>query len=211
MSVAIVCATRDRQHLIPGLVSNLRESTDIPFNLYFATGTAETDAFLAGLDVQFQRHHFDATAIQKYNWLFAHTTEDYIYMACDDVYYYPGWLEAAMAVMQVVDGIVSIADGLRPDGIGTTFLASRHYLETLGATGDESGYIFHKGYRHNFCETELFATAASRGRFAHARESRSLHRHHLNGLAAYDDTYAKADRDWSHDEQLFASRQHLWT
>lgn len=207
MSIGIVCSTRNRPHLIKNLITNLYSSTNIKFSLYFATTDEKTNSILDEFGIPYKKYDQDATATIKYNWLFQNCEDDFIYGACDDVYYQFGWLDAVTE--DPINGIASISDGLR-HGIGTTAIVSKQYLEDFGGTMDNTGYILHSGYIHNYAETEAFGVAKHRGMFRYCKRAKSLHKHHTNGLASYDDTYEKSDAAWEHDGKLFDSRRYMW-
>ena len=145
---------------------------------------------------------------RRLNALFGLSTDPYVFLAADDVRFHPGWLSEAMAAMHIVDGVVAVNDGLNPRG--TLSLVSRNYINQESGCIDIPGVVIYPGYWHFFSESELFDTAASRGRFAYATNSYVEHLHHVNGKAPFDDVYALGGSQGLEDEYLYNSRVHLW-
>jgi glycosyltransferase involved in cell wall biosynthesis len=136
------------------------------------------------------------------------TDEPYVVLAADDVVAHPGWLEAALA--KVAEGAHAVGlNDLRPRGweTATHFLLTREYAERPTIDGGP-GPLHH--YTHNFCDRELIETAKRRGVYAYAADARFEHRHHLDGHAPLDTTYAKGQASFRQDARLFARRTRLW-
>ena len=132
-----------------------------------------------------------------------------MFLGADDVQFHPGWLEAAMNTMVAIDGVVAVNDMFNPTG--TLALVSRRYIDQQGGTGDDTGAIIHRGYFHNYSETELFNTARHRGRFAYCGASVVEHMHWAPGKSEHDEVYRLGDHHTGQDRDLHLSRQHLWT
>lgn len=206
-----------RSHLLKALLTNIDRTTPEPHRVY-VMGTAEVLEPLRGTHAALIEDQGQAAPSKpgirlgswgnRLNRLYPHTDEPFLFLAADDVKFQPGWSAAAFEVMRKYDGVVSVND--RQSEHGTLALVSRNYLETEGATVDDSGAIIHEGYHHVYSERELFETAVYRRRFGYARHSVVEHMHHLTGKSPFDEVYAMGDASWDHDEPLFLSRRHLW-
>jgi len=134
---------------------------------------------------------------------------EYVFLGADDLWFHAGWWEEAMKVMADVDGVVMVNDLCSMEG--TLPLVSLNYLRTLGGTVDDTGFVIHEGYWHNFAERELVETAKARGRYAYAPEAVVEHRHWMAGKADRSDPiYQLGELHWDDDAALYTSRQHLW-
>ena len=217
MSFAILMPSRNRPHLMRPLVENIRATTpgvrpsspvERPVGVYFAVTDPESYRTLIELGVKVWMTDPEWSCCERTQFLYERTVEDYLYLAQDDSLFTAGWQEPALSVCREIDGVVAVADGNRRTG--TTGIVSRRYVETLSCAPDEPNVVGHRGYHHNFVETECFEVAESRGRFAYCPESLVEHRHHKRGLAAYDETYRRNEQGWEHDKALFHARRHLW-
>ncbi len=137
------------------------------------------------------------------------TDERFLFLGADDLTFMPGWLEAARAAMTGGVQVVGVND-CRPRNweTATHFLVTREYA--LLPTIDGGPGPLHP-YMHNFTDRELIETAKHRGVYAYAPRSRVEHRHHLDGRAPHDATYAKGQATFRRDQRLFMRRARLWT
>jgi hypothetical protein len=191
------------------LIANIEETTPGPCEVHIAA-TIGVHAWALDDDPRVTRWFDDGgTWGGRLNELFRHTTEPYLFLGADDVRFHPGWLEAALSVMADTDGVVAVNDLWNPRG--TLALVSRRYLVEEGGTVDGTGAIIHEGYGHVFSETELFETAASRGRFAYCAESVVEHLHPVAGKAEDDEVYRLGFASLDADTALYQSRRHLWS
>jgi glycosyltransferase involved in cell wall biosynthesis len=88
----------------------------------------------------------------------------------------PGWLRIAMEAMRKhfpdMDGLVSLADGYWKNAeLPLHFIIGRKLVERLG------GEIFHVGYAHTCCDSELGARAKQLNKFVWCPEALVLHDH----------------------------------
>lgn len=128
-----------------------------------------------------------------------------VFFGSDDVTHHPGWLSAALRVMETGPSVVVVNDLRNPSG--TQALVRATYLAQ--AVFDAPGDAFHRGYLHNFADTEMFATASKRGTLARALGSIVEHHHPVfgaDGALPWDATYATAQSGWDHDAALYARR-----
>jgi glycosyltransferase involved in cell wall biosynthesis len=209
--VAILVPILNRPHKIAECVRNIEDNTPEPHRIVF--GVSETDeASKAVLDesgLEYLTIPEPGTYARKINTLYKATVEPYVFLAADDYRFTPGWLTNALRGMRDVEGVVAVDDLC--NNLGTCCLVSRKYIEEQGGTADTPSMIFHDGYRHNFCDMELYETAKSRGRYRWCGDSIVEHQHHIVGKSAHDPTYALGDSSYAQDEALYVSRQHLWT
>ena len=196
-----------RGHLLRGLLASIRDATPEPHQVW-VIGTPDVVNSIPDDDDTVVYEDHGGTWGKRLNYLFAQSTESYVFGGADDLRFHPGWLSAALKTMAEVDGVVMVND-LQSD-FGTLPLVSRHYIETLGGTVDGPGTIFHDGYAHNFTERETVETAKARGRWAYCPESVVEHMHYLSGKAPHDKVYELGQSTWDLDIALYQSRAHLW-
>lgn len=197
-----------RHEKILGLIDNIEAATQLPHALYWAaTRGSQCERVLNDVHANVLADD-GGTFPARINALFAATDEPYVFMGADDVRFHPGWLEAAMGMMEVVDGVVAVNDLFNPHG--TLALVSRRYIDENDGTADGTGPVIHRGYIHNYSETELFNTAAHRGRFAYCAASVVEHLHWAAGKGEPDEWYRLGDRYAGQDQALHVSRSHLW-
>lgn len=157
----------------------------------------------------------DGTYPEKVNAGVASTVSPLVLPAADDVVFHAGWLDHARAAL--VEGEVAVVgtNDLTPataDGQHATMpVVERAYLDGDGAAFGEPGVLFHEGYHHNFCETELCKLAQHRGVYASCPASIIEHRHPAWGTREADDTDRKGSQaNWEIDEALYAEREAAW-
>jgi glycosyltransferase involved in cell wall biosynthesis len=147
---------------------------------------------------------------QKINAGIAHTDEPLLFLGADDLTFHPGWLPAAAAHLTATIGVVGTNDLANPRVIAgehaTHSLVTRAYVAQ--GTIDGPG-LLHEGYRHNFVDDELTATAKSRRAWAFAADSHVEHHHPDWGTADRDATYARGRATWRIDRRLWARRRRL--
>lgn len=198
----------DRPHRVEPLLQNIAQTTPEPHRIIFAASDQPTINELRRLEAEFIRDGGDSWP-NRINRLFHYTTEPYMFLGADDVIFYPGWLSAALEAMREVDGVVTVADLYNPNG--TLALVSRRYILEESGCVDEPAVVVHSGYRHNYSDTELFATAKARGRHAYCPEAVVEHLHPLAGKAHMDSTYAIGFQSEHDDHMHYLSREHLWS
>jgi hypothetical protein len=137
----------------------------------------------------------------------------YIFLAADDLNFYPGWLNACKSLMGdgvKVVGTNDLCNGMVTSGVHAThYLIDRAYLDEKSGTADRSFPVLFE-YDHNFTDTEFIETAKSRGAFAPCLEAVVEHRHHLTGKSEIDATYDKGAKHHDRDRQIYLSRKPLW-
>jgi glycosyltransferase involved in cell wall biosynthesis len=141
---------------------------------------------------------------------------DLVLPTADDVLFHAGWLEAAIAVLADPSVQVVGTDDLSPATADRTHatmpVLRRSYIDAPGAVWGETGTLFHEGYRHNFCETELWQLAAHRGVTGWAEGAVIEHLHPAWGKRPEDATDEKGNKQgWEEDEALFRERREQWS
>ena len=189
------------------IVENLAETTD-DYHAYWVVNTPQAADELTRLKQSYWRDNGASWAV-RLNHLYDHTTEPYFFLGADDLKWHPGWLKTAMAVMERIDGVVSVND-MWQHGVGTSALVSRNYIDTMSGCIDQPGVVCHPGYAHHGAETELFQTAAKRGRYAYCEQSVVEHMHAILGKAPDDEVYALGASLTAESVAMFESRKHLW-
>ena len=137
------------------------------------------------------------------------TDYDLVMFLGDDTVPQPGFLTEALNAMECLPdgwGMVALDDGRNKPKEGTHFLIHKKMLPLIG------GEIFHTGYIHCFCDTELSLRARLLGRFAYAHDAKIKHNHpvldkSVKSDADYERVYSK--EVWTHDEQLWRQRREL--
>lgn len=157
-------------------------------------------------------HHGDYA--RKIQAGFEATTEPLVFLGADDLYFHPGWLEAATRRLTPGIGVVGTNDqcnGRVMRGEHSTHsLVTRSYVEQFG-TIDQPGWVLHDGYPHEFVDDELVGTAKHRKAWAFARDSVVEHLHPMNGRAPMDPLYAEQARRMRKGRVIFDRRRPLWT
>jgi hypothetical protein len=140
------------------------------------------------------------------------TNEPLIFMGADDLHFREGWLPPLLALAETF-GLVGTNDLHNPDVLAgshsTHSLITREYA--LTACIDAPGVPLHEGYVHNYVDTEVVATAKSRGEFTPCLDSVVEHVHWIWGMAPLDATYAKGRESESRDAGVYQERRALWT
>ncbi len=133
-----------------------------------------------------------------------------IFFGSDDVIHHPGWLTAALKVMEETKAQLVVVNDMH-NASGTQALMDRRYLSQ--AVFDSPGDAFHAGYFHNFADNEQHFTAHKHGVYARAMDSYVEHLHPLfrsHNAIPWDETYrVGAMSNWEHDERLFRQRMKM--
>jgi hypothetical protein len=132
---------------------------------------------------------------------------EYLFFGSDDVTHHPFWLKNALLVMEEAPNaqVVVVNDLRNPNG--TQALVRASYIPQ--AVFDDDTAAFHPGYKHNFADTEMFETAATRGVIYRAMDSHVEHLHPAFGKASgreWDQTYIDAQAMWNEDAERFHRR-----
>jgi hypothetical protein len=220
--IDILIPVLGRPHRAAPLVQNIRDTTTEEHTITFLCSpddAEETDACTnTGADVwTVGWDPRSADYSRKINHGFSLTTNEFVFMAADDLTFEPRWDTHALRAANSgpgydVVGTNDLANAqVRRGQFGTHCLIRRRYVTEKGGTADGGpGTVLHEGYDHNFVDRELCHVAQHRGVFAFARHSHVKHSHPLWRTAPDDPTYRKALRHFRQDQRLFLSRAHLW-
>lgn len=216
--IAIVIPTLHRAAKLDPLVTNIINTTPaMQFSINFVVDKddRETQSVIPTIDwpigmiVAAERGYVHAANLGVYA-----TDEPLIALVNDDCLFYPHWYEAAIAHM--TDGICVVGPSdLSPATEGrdnaTQPIFRRSYINERGGNYNEVGRVYHEGYKHNFCDTELWQLAFHRGVAVFADDCVIEHRHPDWGTAPMDATYEQgAKQNWHHDAELFQQRKNEW-
>ena len=193
---------------LESLIESINETTSEPYKIVVACTQQLADQVVSGKVSQFCIDN-GGTYAERMNHMFNSTSSPFVFLAADDVLFHMDWLNHALKIMEKVDGVVVPRDLLNPNG--THCLISRSYIEEFGSgTMDNSGSLLHAGYKHAYCDAELFDTARKRKRFAHAPMSVVEHIHWANKKSPNDDVYKLGESFYLQDQERYNSRRHLW-
>lgn len=133
----------------------------------------------------------------------------WVLCAADDVVFHPNWLEEAEKAAKDFNGVIATNDlGSHAVMVGqhaTHPLVSRKYVKEQG-TVDEAGKFLHEGYRHNYVDLELVATAKKRNAFKAALDCKVEHFHPSWKKAEWDNVYQIGQDHLNQDRQLWVNR-----
>jgi glycosyltransferase involved in cell wall biosynthesis len=219
VNVAILIPTLGRPHALAPLLANLRETTQPVYRVCFVVDTADTETRQTIEEMAPASDYFqvfrNGTYPEKVNAGLAATSEPLVAPLADDVVFHAGWYEAAVARFQEgaqVVGTLDLTPATAKERHATMPLVRRSYIEGPGAVWGEPGKVFHRGYHHNFVETELWQLACQRNVAVFEPESIIEHLHPDWGTRTADETDCKGhDQNWDADKALFEERKALWT
>jgi len=208
--VAIFVPTVDRPEKVERLLKSLEESTPREdYQVYVMTKNQDTLAVAkkygatSVLDV-----NDDIRCATRMNYLLKHTKEPFIFTGSDDIIFRKDWIYEAKQFIAKGYKIISVNDRFNPNG--TNFLVERKYIEEHSGCLDVKGVLFYPGYQHNFCDTELIASAKKRNVFAYAVKSIVEHEHWLNHKRQLDHSDMWARARFEIDKKTFEERSKLW-
>ena len=209
-NLSICVPTFHRPHALESLVKNIHEATTTPHSIYFVTepDDAESIAEINRLGENLIINKYPGTHTGAANTAYESTSEPYFIIANDDFTFHLDWdVRALLAITGF--GVCGLSDGFSKQYTQIT-LVDRNYIETQSGVIDEPNTLYHRGYHHNYVDTEFSETAKKRGMFTTCSESVVEHRHYSYNKSPMDDTYRKTLTGVSHDMALYESRRHLW-
>lgn len=218
--VSIIVPTLGRPHAIRPLLQSIATTTPTAAAaVVFVSdhNDEETHAELQSAWEQgwrFKNLFEDGTYPHKVNAGVRESSEALVLPTADDVSFQPRWLEHALAALAPGVQVVGTND-LTPvteDGTHATMpIVRRSYVDDPGAAFGEPGVLFHEGYHHNFCETELCNLAQHRGVYSSCPESIIEHRHPAWGTREEDETDRRGNQaNVAGDETLYRQREAAW-
>lgn len=134
---------------------------------------------------------------------------DMIMFLGDDTVPQEGFIEEALKAMAMLPdgwGMVGLNDGRPIRHEATHFLIDKRMLPLI------DNEIFHTGYLHCFCDSELALRARLLGRYAFAERALIKHNHPLiDKEIEQDDDYKRvySKEYWKHDKDLFEQRKQM--
>lgn len=208
-SLVVLVPVLNRPQNVQPLIESFATS-GAPGRLLFiatATDTAEVD--------ELDRREADYLLAPKEGWPakinygYAHSSEDWMLCAADDIRFHPGWWQATRVARMSTAGVVGTNDLGNPAVIrgdhATHPLVRRIYVDQYG-TLDGPGQVVHDGYHHWYVDNELVETAKARGMFQPCLDSVVEHLHHRWGRGEYDDTYQLGEAHTEADRHLYERR-----
>lgn len=153
-----------------------------------------------------QRGHTFANKVQH---AYLNTVEPWLLLVGDDVWFHPGWYQAALAVS---DGfsLISTNDCGNPFVMAgeraTHPIIRRTWVDESGASWDGPGVIAHEGYAHQFVDCEWSVKAHDDRVFVYAPDCRIEHLHPTWGHGGLDDVYLLGQSSTAADHRLFTER-----
>lgn len=142
------------------------------------------------------------------------TTEPFLFLGADDLVFHPGWLDAALRMMDGDVRVVGTNDLHNPyvkrGHHSTHSLVDRRYIERVGGVIDDGPGVVLYPYTHQFTDCEFVETAQYRNVFAACLDAKVAHIHPDFGGRPADHVDKHTRRDWERDYRLFMSRRHLW-
>jgi hypothetical protein len=149
----------------------------------------------------------------KINRAFDQTSEPWVFLAGDDVKFFPGWLDHALFASRLSGAQVVGTNDLHNPRVtrgehATHLLIGREYVDEHGGSWDGPGVVCHAGYQHWFVDDEIVAVAKARNVFTVALASKVEHLHPLWDLAEDDSTYQLGQKSAEIDHKLFRKRSH---
>lgn len=221
MSVAVIVPVLNRPHRAAPLVESVKASEGaVPLRLVFVVSASDIDELAAlepldgAADVLVVPPWSSGDYARKINAGYRNTTEPWIFTGADDLNFWPGWADHAVACGGECDaGVVGTNDLGNPTVMrgehATHSLVRRTYADA-GAVADQAGQVFHEGYGHQYCDTELVETAKAAGRWAFCADSIVEHLHPFWSKGTMDETYERGLATSSPDHALFMERRRLW-
>ena len=213
MVTAILIPSLNRPQRIRPTAEAIHAATPEPHRIYWLVSDWESEQAIGQLG-EWCATDYDTTDrryVTRMNKLVSQLDDDvdFIFFGSDDVIHHPGWVREAMRVFADPTIQLVVVNDLRNQN-GTQAIIRRAYLEF--ATFDAPGMPFHRGYQHNFADTEQFLTAHVRGVYARSMSSFVEHLHPvMNGPKKidWDDTYLNAAKGFDKDQELFRARAEL--
>jgi hypothetical protein len=147
------------------------------------------------------------TFARKLNVGYHKTGEPWLFMVGDDVKFYPGWLDHAQHVAEILEADVIGTNDLGNPRVlrgehATHMLIRRSYVDEVGASFDGPGVVAHEGFRHWGVDDVIVTAAKLRGKWQMALGSIVEHQHPYWGKAETDDTYALGESAAEEDMAL---------
>lgn len=157
----------------------------------------------------------------KINDSFHHTSwpeaNPFVLLGADDLHFHPRWdIEVLDVFSQDESALVVGTNDLGNKTVmagrhSTHPVLSREYVMVHGASWDGPGVVYHEGYDHQYCDTELIELAVQRDCFRFAKDAHVEHLHPFWGKGEMDAVYRKGQRASQADAKLFQQRKRAYS
>ncbi len=207
-----------RPHRVEPLLASLIAATPEPHRVLFVGTLGDDDELAAvratGADLAVIPPNMRGDYAVKVNHAYRTTREPFLFLGADDLDFRPGWLTAALRLMDDpkigVVGTNDLGNKRVMEGRHSTHsLVRRTYVDRFG-TIDEPRKVLHEGYPHEYVDDEFVETARHRDAFAMALDSEVEHLHPCWNKAAMDDLYAQHARRMKLGRKVYWRRSPLW-
>lgn len=208
--VAVVVPTLGRPHRAAPFIANLRATANAA--VYAVAEVSDSDSVRSW-------HAAGATVLLadgpsyavKVNLAYRSTEEPWLFLAGDDVRFWPAWLDALLLAAADTGAKVVGSNDLGSPRVrrgvhATHMLIARSYIDEVGASWDGPKVVCHEGYRHWFCDDEIMTAAKQRQVAVYAPDAWVEHKHPVFNKAKDDPTYALVRPFVKADRALFAER-----
>ena len=210
------------------LVTSIQTSTTVPHRVLFLCTPGDDEEIAAAEETGADIHVVGWEAgpgdwAKKINEGYRLSDEPFMLLGADDLFFHPGWDEAALEVADFsCKGVIGTNDLGNPTVMkgrhSTHPLVRRSYIDEQG-TIDEPEQVLHEGYSHQWVDTELIETAKTRHEWAFAKDSHVEHMHPFWPVKGQpgvkkgkmDATYEKALSTSKEDHAHFQNRRRLWS
>lgn len=216
MTLGVYIPTLGRANKLQAVADNLKENTKSPYKLYWCVEEHDTDsidkALATGAKVIInKRKPTYSDALQE---IYEQTDEEIFLWGNDDFYFLPNWDEQPLEMMEDKGiSVLGLHDGNPKTKYWSISLVRRKYIEEQSGVVDMPNRVLYP-YNHNYVDDELAGTAISRGVWAACMTPCILHQHHSFkwlGDFPHDATYAKNDKKFAEDSEMYNIRVRLWS
>jgi len=215
--LVIIIPMLGRAHRVLPVLESIREATP-EANVLFMITVNDTEVRRAVIESGSKFHEMPSRNSGDYatkiNTGVMSTTEPLIFTGADDLRFWPGWFEEAIAALTPGIGVVGTNDLGNPRVLAgqhaTHFLVTREYARLGTIDQPEPGMIFHAGYPHEYIDDELVGTAKARNAWAMAIDAHVEHMHPNWGKGPMDGLYLQQRRRMQIGRSIYQRRRHLW-
>lgn len=200
------------------LVEGFAATTSPPYRLLFICTPGDDDEIKAvrATGAPFIVAPFECQPgdwARKINLGYRSTLEPLLLLCADDVNPLPGWADEVRAAARQGWGVIGTNDLGNPaviaGAMSTHPVVARWYADRHG-TVNGPGEVVDEGYRHNFVDNELAATAQTRGAWCFCAAAKIEHLHPSWGKAPLDEVYTLGRSGFEVDRARFWQRRSLW-
>lgn len=210
-TLAVIVPTYHRPQALEALVANIHDNTATPHTIYFVTEPDDQASIdeVNRLEQNLIISKYPGTHTGAANTAYESTLEPFFIIANDDFNFHKEWDTKALEAIKGY-GVCGLNDGYSGSFTQIT-LVDRNYIQTQSGVVDEPNTLYHRGYHHNYVDTEFSQTAQKRGMFTICHDAVVEHKHYTFNKSKIDDTYKKTITRVTQDSALYESRKHLFT